>query len=107
MNHHVSSCRSHRYSCCIPEEHLVLYDAILRHEEHFEQAEESDGGSPRSFTEERLENIQSIYDNFIKDGQFSFLFRKTLRTRDRGLLGLGLGLGLKLGLGLGLGQGLG
>jgi hypothetical protein len=52
----------------IIEEHLVLYDAILRYEEHFEQAEEGDG-SPRSFTEERLESIQSIYDNFIKDGQ--------------------------------------
>ncbi len=65
--HHVSTCRSNCCFYCIVEEHLVLYDAILRHEEQFEQAEEG-AGSPRSFTEERLESIQSIYANFIKDG---------------------------------------
>ena len=49
------------------EEHLVMYDAILKHEDELE-VDEDDSPRNRSLEEMRIQNIESIYHQLIKDG---------------------------------------
>jgi len=48
------------------EEHLLMYDAIVQHENEYEKDEE-DGGRPTS-VEMRIRNINAIFEKFIRGG---------------------------------------
>jgi hypothetical protein len=50
-------------------EHLVMLDAIIKHEDEFEIDDDSSDDPNPSSIEKRLKNIEDVYENFIKDGE--------------------------------------